>query len=619
MLGHSPDRHARILAGPGTGKSATVIEWISRRPGIRAKLLTFTRAATAELVEKLANRTDLTLEKPSTIHSYCISVLLNNGGVGEFPRPFRMADDWETDEIVEPTLARRLRIRKKAVEKLFAELAANWESLVPEESAEVRPEARARFMGNWREHREILGYALLSELPYALRSALHDHSDLQGVDHQVLVVDEYQDLNACDLEILRLIAARGSSIIAAGDDDQSIYSFRKAHPVGIRNFLAEYGNAADYPLTITRRCAKNIARWANYIIPQDTGRDPNRGSLRSAETAQDGEVALLSFRGHIAEAKGIGSLVEKLINVKHLPAQEVLILLRGDHNGQFSRPIKEELTRRNILFSDPSDLKKVIAEPANRKALAILRLAINREDSLAWASVFRLEPGIGATFFDYVYERARAARTTFGSALLIAQNADFPGLSSALKNRATAAMERTLQQISALNVPQETPVTGWGSYIAETFTESCPTPITQGFVALLAMLDGRVERGDNLDRYLGQITPVAKDIALQKNGAVRIMSLASSKGLTVKATIIAGVETGVIPMDGCDRAEECRLLYVGMTRAEEFLFCTWAQRRRGPTARSGREQVNELRQLSTFLEGGPVRSQDGNTYISSLH
>jgi superfamily I DNA/RNA helicase len=89
ILEHELDRHARILAGPGTGKSATVIAWLSHHKPDRAKLLTFTRAATGELVQKLRAREDIAIDKPSTIHAFCIAVLLRNGGVGEFPRPFR--------------------------------------------------------------------------------------------------------------------------------------------------------------------------------------------------------------------------------------------------------------------------------------------------------------------------------------------------------------------------------------------------------------------------------------------------------------------------------------------------------------------------------------------------
>ena len=71
-------------------------------------------------------------------------------------------------------------------------------------------------------------------------------------------------------------------------------------------------------------------------------------------------------------------------------------------------------------------------------------------------------------------------------------------------------------------------------------------------------------------------------------------------------------------MDECDPAEEQRLLYVGVTRAEEFLFGTWSRRRRGPTARMGRNQVVNRRQLSTLIDGGPVESKDGDEYLDRV-
>src|SRR5256885_14238989 len=99
---------------------------------------------------------------------------------------------------------------------------------------------------------------MLAELPDLMRRALETHDDLEGVDYDLLVVDEYQDLNACDLEVLRLIAERGCSIIAAGDDDQSIYSFRRAAPEGIRRFSEDYPGSEDYTLSVTQRCGSRI-------------------------------------------------------------------------------------------------------------------------------------------------------------------------------------------------------------------------------------------------------------------------------------------------------------------------------------------------------------------------
>ena len=617
ILRHDLHRHGRVLAGPGTGKSATLIMLLNSVPPerpIRAKLLTFTRAATAELSHKLSEVESIACERPSTIHSFCIAVLLSNPGLGEFPRPFRMADDWENKEIVRPTLSRRLGTGVLQIRKLFGELAANWESLNPEENTEIDAVVRARFMGGWRQHREIYGYALLAELPYALLMALQQHDELRGIDYETLVVDEYQDLNSCDLAVLKELTRRGCAIIGAGDDDQSIYSFRKAHPEGIRRFLGDYVGAADYPLTITQRCGRRIVEWANFVIQGDPDRPEHRGALQAAATAPEGEVALLSFRSEVAEARGIVELVAKLIGVG-VPAPEILILMRSDHNGQFSRSIKQELERRNIPFSDPETVNEILNSETSRKAMSFLRLAVNREDSLAWSTLFHIAPGIGATFTDHVYERARDARTTFGHALLTEYMNDFAGAP-----RSAAQAAGIIRQVTAWldehPIPGEMPDTGWGRWISDTFGEGATVEISQEFKDLLAGVDECIEETRDLGRYLGQIAPLAKDEALAKSAGVRIMTLAGSKGLTVEAAILCGLEAGLVPMDGADLAEERRLLYVGMTRARKFLFGTWAQTRRGPTARAGAGQVNARRQPSLFLDGGPVPSQNGHHYLA---
>jgi superfamily I DNA/RNA helicase len=91
--------------------------------------------------------------------------------------------------------------------------------------------------------------------------------------------------------------------------------------------------------------------------------------------------------------------------------------------------------------------------------------------------------------------------------------------------------------------------------------------------------------------------------------------MAKAKGLTVRATIIAALEQGIIPRPEASLGEERRLLYVAMTRSKEFLYGTWARRRRGFTARTGEVAVGEMRRYSSFLQGGPVESRDGAGYM----
>lgn len=222
-------------------------------------------------------------ERPSTVHSFSISVLLQNPGTGNFPEPLRIADDWENKEIILPTLSRRAEVQVRKLDRLINQMAANWESLQPAVDPRGDAADRAHFLAAWGEHRHIYGYTLLREVPYALRNALHDHPDLDGVNYDLLIVDEYQDLNACDLEVLHLIAERGCAILGADDDDQSIYSFRRAAPEGIRRFANDYPGCAEYPLSITQRCGARIMNWASYVINGDLSGPRGRPPLMAAE------------------------------------------------------------------------------------------------------------------------------------------------------------------------------------------------------------------------------------------------------------------------------------------------------------------------------------------------
>lgn len=618
ILAHDANKHARILAGPGTGKSATVVALLGHllegNPAPRVKLLTFTRAATAELAKKVSDHLAAEAERPSTIHSFSISILLRNPGTGDFPQPLRIADKWEQQRIIHPTLARQLNVRPDHLDNLIREMAANWEFLQAHEHPRVDPAERARFVGAWNAHRRIYGYTLLAELPFALRQALQDHPDLEGVDYDLLIVDEYQDLNACDLEVLHQIAERGCSIIATGDDDQSIYSFRYAAPEGIREFPADYPGCMCYPLSVTQRCGRRIIEWASYVIAGDPGRPHDRPMLACADGSPDGEVALLAFRSEVSEARGIAALIQQLIVRDHVPAEEILVLLRGDHNGTFSRPIKESLDALGIAHSDPDAIERMLAEPDNRRMMAIFRLLVHEQDSLAWASLFLLTAHIGRTFSDYIYEQAHLSNIQFGEALFAAYETNFPGAPRSAA-RAKALIQKVTEWLAAHPIPNATPENGWGHWMVATAGGDIVPAPSAACVDLLYALDGLVEEGQELGRFLSQITPLGRDRALAEGHGVRIMTMVGSKGLTSRATIIAGVDDGIVPMPNADAAEERRLLYVAMTRAKEFLFCTWAGQRRGPTARAGRARVRMRRQHSHFFLGGPVRSQDGPTFL----
>lgn len=622
IIDHDYHRHGRVLAGPGTGKSATVVALVARLCSVptvpRMRLVTFTRAATAELADKVASSPDAEVERLSTVHSFAIASLLANPGSAAFPEPLRIADDWELDKLIQPDLKDLVGVTKKDVkDKLLREMAAGWESLEPRPRPDVTDALRSRFLGIFQQHRRVYGYTLLAELPNLLRQALETHSDLKGVDDfDFLVVDEYQDLNACDLRVLSLLGASGTAIFGVGDDEQSIYGFRMAAPEGILRFLEDYPGASDYKLTVSHRCGSDIVRWARHVIESDPDRPAQGARLTTPKGAAAGETAFLSFKSQTAEARGVAHLVQSLIDEEGLAASDILVMSRGDYNSQFSGPIKEALNGRGISVDDPSWVDQVVGEDESRRVLLLARLLCNRKDSLAWRGLLHLRAGIGSTLIHAIYGRARGDGVIFAEALIASHAEDFPEVGPVVGTRASKYLDEVIAWLDAHEPPSRLDVSTWGDWLRETFADDALAQLSDDLEHLLAIADEDVDPSAELDRYMGQIVVLAKDHAAASASGVRFMSMAMSKGLTVEASIIIGGEDGVVPNPRSNEAEERRLLYVAMTRARRFSYVTMAARRTGPTARSGTGSVRARRTATPFLRTGPVRVQQGGDYLA---
>lgn len=468
-------------------------------------------------------------------------------------------------------------------------------------------------MGLWEEHRRLYGYTLLSELPFRLKTALEGNPNLELTKLELVAVDEYQDLNACDLACFKLLSERGLTIIATGDEDQSIYQFRKAHPVGIRNFPKNY-NAVSYPLTISHRCGRKILEWANYVIEGDTSR-PTKLPLIPTPNNPAGTVGYLVFNRETNEADGIVRLVNWLTNKQGVPHDEILILVR---TSRMTEVIKKSFQKANVPYLDPEEALNILQHDNSRELFGVLRLLSNKTDSLAWWTLLHLTRGIGFTATDQIYQLARTINHQFGEILISEAQSGFRNI-SINKEKISDRINQVLHLIDGLEVPD---TARWGSWIMEQVgAKRLPVP-PDGLQDLLAKIDDYIENSGHgtLDQYINQIEPLIKDIMNSKTpGHARIMTLTRSKGLTVQATIIAGAESGVIPHPKSrDRQEERRLLYVGMTRARDHLYITRCRRRIGPSARSGQPNVGRIRLPCPFLDGSPVQQIDAQIYFNQI-
>ena len=275
-------RNARLLAGPGTGKTRTIVDLVTSLIASGDALpsevlcLTFTRAAAAGLRSKVKNALGAGVEpEVYTLHGFALRQLMArqaNTGAGT-NRP-RIADDWEERHVVLEDLKRTLGVPKiDDVRERLKALAAAWETRPEDDPLTTHPDFE--FVGALQRHKRQYAYILRSELLFLLKQTLDQDPDFRLTgSYKWVVVDEYQDLNRCDIAVIDQIAARGAFLFVAGDDDQSIYQhLRHAHPDGIRDFCTSH-NAADLRLATCVRCDGRIIEVATGVIRQEVGRTP---------------------------------------------------------------------------------------------------------------------------------------------------------------------------------------------------------------------------------------------------------------------------------------------------------------------------------------------------------
>ncbi|MFQ6030443.1 MAG: UvrD-helicase domain-containing protein, partial [Dehalococcoidia bacterium] len=436
--------HARLLAGPGTGKTLTltrrVVFLVTEKQIAPSDILalTFTRVAAYQLRTEVKRHLDPLghdLPQISTLHSFALRQLLRNANlIDVLPQPLRIADDWEEESIIREDIKDLLSRKPGEVITASHDLSADWEKLQVEEPGWREAYLDQEFLGTWDEHRRIYGYTLRSELVYQLKRSLEQVPGFaleSGFKH--VLIDEYQDLNPCDLAITQRIAQLGVELMASGDDDQSIYGFRNADPSGIRDFLEHFPGAADRKLVECKRCGSQILASAIGVAEQD--RDRVTKELVAAPGQPDGEVRLLSFGRENSEAAGIPQICASLISEGAAPS-DMLILLRSDFRGVFSDPLKSQIEELGIPVVSRGSRQTVLDNPSGRRLLSLLHIMRNGEDHLAWRSRLQLTPGIGAETLKTIYASAHSKGWTFFQALNdAAQHPSSVGIRSSLVSK----------------------------------------------------------------------------------------------------------------------------------------------------------------------------------------
>jgi len=488
-------------------------------------------------------------------------------------------------------------------------------------------------MGAWQEHRKVYGYTLRSELVWQLKHAVEenpDEFDLEG-NIQHLLVDEYQDLNKCDLAVIRILAERGAEVFCAGDDDQSIYGFRRAHPAGIRRFLDEYQPSTPLELDICWRCDRAIITIGQYVADQDY--DRLKKPLYPRDDAGDGEVHLLRFPNEYREARGVASICKYLTEVEEYAADDILVLLRSDHQRRYSSVLEAAIAQTGLEVNVRAERGGPMDESPGRHLLCLMRLSVNDCDDLSWRTIFQLagrKNQIGLKTISDIYDYATEEGLQFHQVLQrIEENPQLISRGRFVQQEIAAVHELTAQLADLVRAePSDVQDEAERARAREELLERLADfakiiiPSQEDLQVVLAHVRKVAERSDvtTFGQLLGALVgPEDTPDQELECGKINILTMHRAKGLSAKAVIIVAAEEQLIPGNaaGEDFNDQRRLLYVSLTRAKHCLYVTYCNKRRGCQRYSGSDPGNPQRTLTPFLRRAiPVES--GARHVASL-
>lgn len=593
---------ARLLAGPGTGKTKTIVEHVAHliRRGVQpAEVLcvTFTRAAAAGMRRKIGEALGPGVAAPDvyTLHAYALKTLMQRRvNLGSGKGRVRVADDWEERWVVQEDLRDLLGgVKIKDVRDRLKALAAAWET-----DPGVPPTIDPQLLGALDRDKARYRYVLRAELVFALYNELGSDPNLLRGAYQHVVVDEYQDLNKCDVAVLDEIGDRGAVLYVAGDDDQSIYQqLRHAHPDAIRSFVASHTGGEDLSLSVCIRCDREIVKLATEVIEQEVGRVPK--NLAPYTTAGPGILELVSFPTQFEEAAGIAALSKRFVDAG-VPYDDILVLLRSDWQGRFSDPIVDAMNAIGIPARVRTPDKSALDSNAGRSLLAHLRLSLDQTDDLAWRTALeRGKNGVGDQKISDLHALVDSIGTTFVGAIE-AVEADPSRISGGAAVKAEAGKIRVRLATVAAGAPPD--LAGIVKAFCSELPGSADLAAAEGELLILAS----TFLVDDLADFLNAIAMGKDEEQDLIPNTVNIMTMHKAKGLDACVVFIPAAEEEIMPGERDSRDEARRLLYVSITRAKRALFVTHAVRRTGAQSHSGVPGKTHSR--TSFLRSrGPSR------------
>ncbi len=407
-----------VLAGPGTGKTATLVEAVTARvragtPADRLLVLTFSRKAAVELRDRMAARahgTGLAAPRAATFHSFCYGLVRAHQDPDLFAEPLRLMSGPEQDLVVRELLAGQSRLAREGrarvrwpddlraalttrgfADEVRAVLARSRElGLGPRALADFarrtgRPDwlAAADFLQEYLDVTDLQGVIDYTELVHRAVRLAHRpevHAELSA-RYDAVYVDEYQDTDPAQVRLLRALAGQGRTLVAFGDPDQSIYAFRGADVNGILDFPADFAHrdgrsAGVVVLTANRRSSAVVLDAARRLTARMPLPRLPAAAARAHRTPEavrrGGAVAVRTYPSLGAELDGVADVLRRAHLEDEVPWRDMAVLVR---TTDALPAVRRALSVAGVPVDLDTSDTPLHAEPAVAPLLLALRLA----------------------------------------------------------------------------------------------------------------------------------------------------------------------------------------------------------------------------------------------------
>jgi DNA helicase-2/ATP-dependent DNA helicase PcrA len=617
----APSQAMLILAGAGSGKTRVLVHriaWQMQVEGVSAQgilAVTFTNKAAREM----RGRIEDLLQVPAhtmwigTFHGIAHRLLRRHAKEAKLPETFQVMDSGDQLRVI-----KRLLKTLNFDESKWPPREVQWhinaqkdEGIRARHTVETGDIYQRQMLRLYRAYEELCdrsGLVDFAELLLRAHELLRDNQDVLAFYQQrfrQVHVDEFQDTNTIQYAWLRLLTEGRDNLFVVGDDDQSIYGWRGAKIENIYNFQKHYPNHQVIKLEQNYRSTGTILKAANKIIAHNAGRmgkelwtNAGEGDLISLYTAfneQDEAYFVVErIRAWINEARPAVSGVSgpAVSGVERLRSDAAILYRSNAQSRQFEEKLMATGTPYRVYgglrFFDRAEIKN---------ALAYLRLMSNRNDDASFERVINTPTrGIGAKAIDDIRCIARDQSISLWAAAIVLIN------QRTMTARATNALIGFLELIKALAKDAEE---------LELYEKVKLVVEKCGLVELYQKekMDKGEEKIENLEELvnaarlfdfdqdneenLGELDMFLAHAALESGDSqaddfedcVQLMTIHSAKGLEFKLVFLVGMEEGLFPSqqsvdDVARLEEERRLCYVGMTRAMQQLYLTYAESRR---------------------------------------